>query len=328
MNLSDLIEANDPDGLLRHIETLVTSRVWEGIVEVRDRCNEAVGRGKELWGVAAYAEYRLALDAPGEWAAQVLREGTGRHGLGPLWEVAASTHPYLELVGGIADGRMRTLVAAERTLRGEDLSDADGLELDLLGTPVTLASFESHYRPATYRSDRVEAPEPELRTSFGHVECVPGDAGDPDEVTEALYGLVAPWAEQSTGSCLLSAVIGGAGDAFGVLHPGEVRAVDLDASEALALMAWAGASGGTFGRRRGGDVGRSLAWWVVAAAAGFTDQWPLRPRLMEEGLAGLQWIRFDPGPVGGWQLHVAVADRNANRAWAVSAVDRVEGEPA
>jgi hypothetical protein len=63
-DLSTLIESSDTDGLIRRIDGICGSREWDDLVDLRDRCLEAVTRGKQLWGVAQFAEYRLALDAP------------------------------------------------------------------------------------------------------------------------------------------------------------------------------------------------------------------------------------------------------------------------
>ena len=62
--LRDLVESTDLDGLVRFVDIVVDQRDWDGLVAVRDRCREAVERGKQLWGVADFVEYRLALDAP------------------------------------------------------------------------------------------------------------------------------------------------------------------------------------------------------------------------------------------------------------------------
>ena len=118
-DVRELIEGSDLNGLVRRIDGLTSARDWDGIVELRDRCVEAVDRGKQLWGVALFAEYRLALDAPGPLAGKVVKEGAGRFALGPLWEVAASTHQWDDLAPHVDDSQLRTLIAHERLLRGE-----------------------------------------------------------------------------------------------------------------------------------------------------------------------------------------------------------------
>ena len=60
-------------------------------------------------------------------------------------------------------------------------------------------------------------------------------------------------------------VAGTAAGAIRALGPRRVGMAALEPAQALAAMAWVGAGGGAYGRRRGGPVGRLNAWWVVAA---------------------------------------------------------------
>src|SRR5713101_7612333 len=92
-----LIEQGDLDQLTLHVDRLCERADWVGLLDLRDRCRAALARGKQLWPIATNAEYRLALEAPGEWAAMVLDSAAGRFALGPLGEVAASTHEWREL---------------------------------------------------------------------------------------------------------------------------------------------------------------------------------------------------------------------------------------
>ena len=93
--IADAVGGGDLDELVRLVDGLCRSREWSEVVRLRDRCRHALERGLQLWPVAEYAEYRLALEAPGSFAGPVVREGAGRIALGPLWEVAGSTHPCL-----------------------------------------------------------------------------------------------------------------------------------------------------------------------------------------------------------------------------------------
>jgi hypothetical protein len=87
-------------------------------------------------------------------------------------------------------------------------------------------------------------------------------------------------------------------------------------------LAWAGASGGAHGRRRGGALGRFGAWWIATALAGATDDWPLDPDEMGELVAGLRWWWWDAfEPRTGWELQIAVEDPTEGYAWAISARD-------
>ena len=90
----------------------------------------------------------------------------------------------------------------------------------------------------------------------------------------------------------------------------------------MAAMAWAAASGGAHGRRRGMAAGRFGAWWTLAALTGLADDWPVPPN--ELGRAGreLRFFRWDPGgPPLGWSLDLAVDDPAEGIAWALTAND-------
>src|SRR5206468_2705424 len=117
-----LVERGDLDELTRHVEGLVAQRDWDALVDLRDRCRRALERGKQLWPIASHVEYRVALEAPAEWAALMLAPGAGRFSFGPLAEVAASTHRWAELAPFVAAGPEAAVAAHERVVRGEDLS--------------------------------------------------------------------------------------------------------------------------------------------------------------------------------------------------------------
>jgi len=319
--LRELIEASDLDNLVRFIDGVVEARDWAGLVGVRDACREAVERGKQLWGVAEFAEYRIALDAPGPIAAEVVAPGAGRFGNGPLWEVAASTHPWAELTG-VIDPAMRALIAHERLLRNDDVS-AVAVDRLVVDAPLVLEPWEPDYPVAVYRSDRADFPEAGL-ADLEWVD-VAGEAGvglPQDAAADALLELVRPWLEESSGRGEAVVVEGTAEAAVRSLGPRRVRSRHVSLGDAMAAMAWAGASGGAYGRRRGAAVGRSLAWWTLACLLGLEDDWPVAGAELGAGGSELRWLRWDPGDaVGGWGFHLAVEDPVDGIAWAVSAVD-------
>ncbi len=316
-----LIESSDTDGLIRRIDGICSAREWDDLVELRDRCLEAVTRGKQLWGVAQFAEYRLALDAPAPYAGRVVKEGAGRFALGPLWEVAASTHSWDELSGQIADERLRTLAGHERVLRGDQVPPGS-VDAHVLEVPIELQLWEPRYAVAAYKSDRADFPERDLPNLDWISLGEPRERLREDDAVEALTGLVQPWTEQSNGRVDCVAVEGSAVEAIRTLGPHRVRAAEVDLPTAIAAMAWAGASGGAYGRRRGGPVGRMLAWWAVAAVLGIDDISDAAD--LGEEAADLKWRLWDPGDqIGGWALHLAVEDPIDGLAWAVSAVDAV-----
>ncbi len=166
--LTTLVESSDLDGLVRFIDGLAVARDWDGIELTRDRCNEAVERGKQVWGPAEYAEYRLALDGPADRAAAVVGDGKGRYGPGPLWEVAASRHPWNDLEAYLDTPTVRAMVAYERSLRG-DLVDPAQIDRSILEIPIAPRSWEPKYSVAVYRSDGVDFPEGD-RTALAWID--------------------------------------------------------------------------------------------------------------------------------------------------------------
>jgi len=318
--LTELVESSDLGGLIRLVGTLARDGDWDGIVTVRDRCREAVRRGKEVWGPAEYAEYRLARDAPGSYAAMVVADGKGRFGLGPLWEVAASTHAWAELEPHLEVATTRALAAHERVVRGEDLTDA-GVDREVLDIPLRLEPWEPRYPVAVYREDRADFPEAPA-SPLGWCDLPePGERLRDAGPGEALLELVRPWWEESSGHAEAVQVEGPARRAIRTLGPHRARLAEVSLQEALSAMVWAGASGGAYGRRRGTPVGRAGAWWVLVELLGW-EELPAEGEELAREAGTLRWVRWDPGDlVGGWSLHLAVEDPLEGVAWAISAVD-------
>lgn len=326
MNVRDLVEAGDLNGLLRAVDGLVAARDWEGLVSVADLCEDALERGKQLWPIAMHVDYRLALDAPAEYAASVLDIETRRFVPGPLTEVAASTHSWAELAPHIEDERVAAYVAQERVLRGEDLSGDDRAHPELLGLPLALESWEPTYRLAVYRSDHVEIPEPwDPKQPLEEVDAAPGAVLDDEELQATLLDLVAPWTNESTGAAAAVVVEGDARGATSRLTFESLRMGELTPAEAIQQMAWAASVGGVYGRRRGAALGRFLAW---SAGAAFRElAWPVDPDELGRGLASLGWYRWDEGqPEPGWIFCLAVEDLEMGWAAAIAASDSDESD--
>jgi hypothetical protein len=320
--LAELIEASDLSGLVRYIDRTCDAKDWDGLVEIIERCDEAVERGKQVWGARQFAEYRLALDAPATLAATVVHSGAGRFAVGPLWEVAASTHRFEDLAPHVDDPYLRVLIAHERMLRGDAIAPDAGDRM-VVDAPLELAPWEPSYPTAVYRADGVADPElkwPALVWTELPTEPPPGTT---DATTEALVDLVTPWVDESNGRAEAIVVRGSAHEAIRALGPHRAQVVRLELAEALALMAWTGASGGAHGRRRGSPVGRALTWWALAALVGLDEAWPVDEEL-GRAAAELVWWKWDPGiEVGGWGFYLAVEDPVDGLAWAVSASDAV-----
>jgi hypothetical protein len=119
--LDRLVAGNDLDDLVREVDRRTEAADWDGLVRLRDRCRAALERGLQLWPAASLAEYRLALRAPAAWAGAVVVEGAGRFALGPLAEVAASTHPWADLAPHLAPGPLARVRAGDADLPGAAL---------------------------------------------------------------------------------------------------------------------------------------------------------------------------------------------------------------
>jgi hypothetical protein len=321
-SLSTAVERGDVDDLVRLVDALCASREWDRLVELRDRCEQAVERGRQLWPVAAHAEYRLALESPGRFAATVLVEGAGRFAPGPLPEVAASTHEWADLAPYAPFGPPALLAAHERVVRGEDLTGARLPGPPVLDLPLRLVPWEPDYFLAHYRSDGVDLPGPKPPT-LAPVDA-PARAPDAaqDAATDALVDAVRAWTEGSEGRAEAVTVRGDALHAIAALGRDRIRIAQLTSSDALGALAWAGASGGAHARRPGAAAGRFAAWWAGAALTGLVEEWPVDADTLGDRLTALRWYAWDSGGAAtGWQLHLAIEEPGAGRAWAVAAVD-------
>lgn len=313
----EAIEATDTDTLLRIIDGFCSNQDWGELIALRQRCAEALTRGRQLWGVDEHIRYRLALEAPGSWAGPVIDEGSTHFTLGSLPETAASTKTWTELEPHLRVDTGRRQVAAERAVRGEEVEDLGG-EL-----PPHLEGWEPKYPTPVFRSDRVDTPTPDLP------DPEPVDSADPAEIvddpagTTALESLVHPWVTESNGVVSTLCVEGdglAAVSAMGVPH---IEATPLDPETALAWMAWSASTGGAHGKRPGLAAGRASAWFVVSELSDL-DWPPHDPDLVGEGLHRLRWWRWSDGaPDTGWSLQLAIADPETGLGWAITALDAV-----
>lgn len=327
--VAEAVAAGDLDALIRVVDGLCAARDWDGIVDLRDRCRHALEeRGLQLWPAAAYAEYRLALEAPATHAGPVVVDDAGRFALGPLWEVAAVHHAWSDLAPHVPSGPARALAAHERVLRGEDLAADPSFDHQILEIPAVVHPWEPGYPLADYRASRAEFPAPPLPAASLVALPASDPVRDDEEAVEALIALAAPWRDRSNGSVEAVAVDGTGSGAIAALGHREVALAEIGGADAMAWFAWAGASGGAYGRRRGGPMGRFAAWWTVATLAGL--DWPPDPDDVAAALGELRWWWWeDPASRHGWSACLAVEDPEHGLAWAVRARDdRREDDPA
>ena len=325
MTTDALIDAGDVEALVTVADGLAEDASWDELLHLRDRCRDSVERGLQLWPVASRCEYRLALDAPGPFAAQVLVAGTGRFALGPLPEVAASTKRWEDLAPHVVQGAPEAAVAAhERVVRGEDLHGDRRLDPFVLEVPLQLAPWEPTYPVAEYGPDEAAFPLPILEgfVELGPAARPPREADDA-ETLRALVELATPWSTESEGRAAAIAVKGDAAAAVRALVPdGPVRMAPMSPEDAMARMAWTAASGGLHGRRRGMAPGRFAAWWAASALTGLLEDFPPDPSELGDALGELQWWGWDlGGPDLGWTCRLAIEDPADGLAWALDATD-------
>ncbi|MFP5487114.1 MAG: hypothetical protein ACLGHQ_02250 [Acidimicrobiia bacterium] len=323
--LDALVHAVDLDGLVRLIDDRCSDRDWAGLLRVRDRCTAATREsGRQLWPAATLAEYRLALLAPPEWVATVLDGEAGRFTIGPLSEVAAVRHTWAELAPHLAAVPVAMFVAHERGIRGEHI---DPVTLDrlppVLDIPAVPRAWEPEYPCSTYTDAGAEHPEPPVSGTLRAVTLAGAPETVEDEPTESAFRhLVDAWTAGSTGRAEVVCVEGSHLDALAALGVRSARIAEIPAAEALARLAWAGASGGAHGRRRGMASGRFSTWWLLGALGDLHDDWPPTDDDVEELLAELRWYRWDAHePESGWRLQLVVENHVEGVAWAVNATD-------
>lgn len=320
--LDVLVHRADLDGLVRLVDELCRTGRWAELLELRERSRTAVATGRQLWPAATLAEYRLALHATAAWAALVLDEGSGRFTIGPLTEVVAQRHRFDDLRAQLPDGPRLGFIAHECALRGQAIPDGVTNPLDI---PFARQSWEPEYCLAEYSDDGVVAPAPRLPDSDEFAAT--SDDGDHEvvddpEVTLAVRQLVEPWTASSNGRAEVVAVEGTAAHAVAALGIAGGRLAPITLQLAMDWLAWAGSSGGAHGRRRGSAAGRFGAWWMIAALAGLSEDWPVDAGELGHAASALEWCWWDAGePHLGWELQLAVADPVEGYAWAISAHD-------
>ena len=321
--LERAINHADLDALTETVDSLCLDERFDDIVALRNRCRAALARGLQLWPVAAYCDYRLALDAPDARSLTGLGELSERFMLGPFAEVLASTHTFSSLSGALPISPDSAAFAHERVLRGETLTDDPVARRlpDVLGVPLTLHHWEPSYALAEYRPDRVRCDPPTTLLLWSTASLTTAPRIVDRAVEGALRDLVAPWLTGSNGRVEVAAVEGTAHDAVGALGLRQASFAEVAMPDALAVMAWAASTGGANGRRRGAATGRMRAWWALRALTGL-DEDEVHPDELGEAAEELRFFSWNDGsPETGWSLRVAVEDHEDGLAWAIAAVD-------
>lgn len=323
IELDELIDRADLDGLIRLIDATCALRDWQQLLNIRNSCRSAVHSGRQLWPAATLAEYRLALRSPANWAAEVLGGEASRFTLGPLTEVVAQHHSWSDLASRLPYAPHSTFAAYECALRGQIIEQPDAL-FPALEIPVQCGSWEPHYQLADYADNEATFPAPPLPVTIGAeiVSTVPGHRLDDPGITQATHHLVEAWTGQSNGRCETVVTAGDALNALGALGVVSANLRRLSTENAVAHIAWAGASGGAHGRRRGAATGRLSAWWMLAALNHSINTWPISNLEANEIAEQWTWWWWDANePATGWQLQLVAQNDSANQAWAVSARD-------
>ncbi len=324
-----MIQRADLDALVRLVDDRTAAGDWRGLRAARDACRAAVATGRQLWPAATLAEYRLALVAPPEWAAPMIAEDAGSFTIGPLTEVIAQHHTWASLQTLLPAGPGAAVVAHERVLRGELIEPFSVAGLpNVFDLPYQLAPWEPAYALATYSDDGVDAPSPPAATSPAEQRASTSPAVerlDDDAVELAVRQLVETWTASSNGQAEVACVEGTGDEAVRALGVPSWTNRPLSLAEALAWLAWAGASGGAHGRRRGAALGRFGALWVLAAVLDLTDEWPVPLDVLGNRAGSLRWTWWEPTTAvqHGWRLQLAVEDADEGDAWAINAVDAV-----
>lgn len=318
--LDRLIQRADLDELVRHVDRTCAARDWEHLVDVRNQARSAVDTGRQLWPIATLANHRLALWAPAHLAVIALDDTARTFMPGPVSEILAVHHTWDELADHLAPGHDRSLVAHERALRADAIEDGEPSVLDI---PFEPQAWEPAYLVAGYSDDGLVEDSPRLPHPIDHAEPGAVDPIDDADTIRAFRRLVEPWTSQSNGKASVCVVEGGTDDALGALGVDGVRTTAMAHVDALAWLAWAGASGGAHGKRRGAATGRAEAWWFLATFTGLADEWPCDPDELGDVVCSLEYTLFthDRAPTGGWGLHLVIEDPEEGLSVAMSATD-------
>ena len=191
----------------------------------------------------------------------------------------------------------------------------------MLDLPFELQPWEPEYcarRPTP--TSGIDAPSPAPPSRGDHASSqrrgtVAPEVRTTTQVVPAVRQLLEPWTASSNGRADVVCVEGTAADATRHARraPGASARRAHPRRRVCAWLAWAGASGGAHGRRRGNAIGRFGAWWVLAALVGLPPTTvPVDPDELGELAADLHVV-----PVGrrrtAARLGAATRDRGRRR---------------
>ena len=183
---------------------------------------------------------------------------------------------------------------------------------------MRLLAFEPDYPLAEYKSDGVRLAEVVDAAAPWEETTGISAAGVPDPRLSALRVPLDAWVSESEAKVKAVAVAGGIEEAIGAIGlsgPVSVRA--LTAQEAMARLAFAGASAGAHGRRRGAAIGRSAAWFALAGLAGL--EWPPEPGDLERAIDAMEFAEWDGHP--GWTMRLAITVEDTTMAVVATEAD-------
>lgn len=319
--LDELIHRADLDGLVRYVDDTCAARDWEHLVVVRDDAHSAISSGRQLWPITTLANFRLALWAPASQAARALDDSARTFMPGPVSEILAVHHSWDDLEPHIEHGHDRSLFAYERALRGDHIDSGEFAALDI---PFAAQPWEPAYCLATYSDDGGSYPAPDIPADFVSIATEPSTIVIDDASRDAFRDLVEPWTAHSNGRAEFVCVDGGREHALHALGLANARVHELDHRNALQWLAWAGASGGAHGRRRGAATGRFSAWWLLAHVAGVADEWPVDPDEFGDIVTSLRYWWWDTNePRTGWECRLVIVDDHDGVSCALGARDAV-----
>lgn len=325
-----LLESEDLDTLVLTADEMARDAAWIPLAGLREGAVQALDAGHQLWPLAARIDYLFALTGPAHLAGLAVSSPYSRFAPGPLTEVAAVAHTWAALAPEIEEVHCAAVFAHERVVRGEVLDDdLKGLD-HFLEVPGHLLAWEPDYPLAVYEIDDYSFPAPapetlgppaslQLSKPSPMIDANTGK-GYQRHIEEALRALTDVWTSQSNGRCEVVVAKTDIEDVIARLGARKVALSKITPRQAIAAMAWAAASGGAYGRRRGAAAGRVGALWAAADIVGL--DWPPDFSQLGESIAETDWYRWNTGaPDTGWRLQIAFHDSVSGIVGAVEASD-------